>query len=265
MQFSDARPIGMSLADPDSGDGFVQSVARGLAVMRAFGPGRERLTMAQVASAAQLTRAGARRILLTLHNLGYVAIDGRFFYLTSRVLELGRGYLAQSLWEVTRPELETLSEAVNETASAGVLDGFDVVYTVRVRSPRILQLELSPGAHLPAHGSSMGQVLLAALPPVDLASYMRQATFEKFTANTLDSRDALMARLQLVRQQGWCVARGEIEEGTSGVSVALTDGEDRTLAAINVSLNTDRATPEHVEHVILPALRKAAAAIAAKL
>lgn len=265
MQFTDARPIGMSLADPDNGDGFVQSVARGLAVIRAFGPGRERLTMAQVATASQLTRAGARRILLTLHNLGYVAIDGRYFYLTSRVLELGRGYLAQSLWELTRPELQKLADTLGETASAGVLDGFDVVYTVRIRSPRILQLELAPGAHLPAHGSSMGQVLLAALSPVELASYMRQATFEKFTPHTLDSRDALMARLHQVRAQGWAAARGEIEEGTSGVAVPLVDAEGRTLAALAISLNTDRATPEHVEGTVVPCLRETAAAVAAKL
>jgi len=261
---SEARPIGMSLADPE-GDGFVQSVARGLAVIRAFGPGHERLTMAQVASAALLTRAGARRILLTLHNLGYVAIDGRYFCLTSRVLDLGRGYLAQSLWEVTRPELEKVADVLNETASAGVLDGFDVVYTVRVRSRRILQLELSPGSHLPAHGSSMGQVLLAALPSVELAGYLRQATFEAYTASTISSRDELCGRLEQIRAQGWALSRGEIDESNSGVSVPLVDREGKTLAALNVSIHSDRATPEMVEARIVPMLKQAAASIAAKL
>lgn len=265
MELTNARPIGMSLSDPDGADGFVQSIARGIAVIRAFGPGRERLTMAQVAVAADLTRAGARRILHTLNSLGYVGVDGRFFYLTSQVIDLGRGYLAQSLWELARPELQKVADEIGETVSAGVLDGFDVVYTVRLRSPQIIQLELAPGAHLPAHGSSMGQVLLAALPPVGLASYLRQAKLERYTPNTLVDREALTERLRQVRERGWCVARGEIDEGTTGIAVPLVDTEDRTLAAISVALNTERATDELVDGLIVPRLLQAAQAITASL
>src|SRR5262245_41688821 len=117
----------------ESGDGFVQSLARGMAVIRAFRTGHERLTMAEVARAAGLTRAGARRVLLTLKELGYVGVDGLDFFLTSRVLELSQGYLRQTLWDKVQPVLQSVADSLNETASAGVLEGFDIVYTARVR------------------------------------------------------------------------------------------------------------------------------------
>lgn len=263
MQFTGPDQSRTAFADP--GDTFVQALARGLAVFRAFTPQRSRLTMAQVATSAQLTRAGARRILVTLQRLGYVAMEGRYFYLTSRVLNLRRGYLLHSLWELMRPELRTLANELNETVSAGILDGFDVVYTVRHRVPRLLQLELAPGAHLPAHASAMGQVLLAELSPVELGSYLRQATFERLTPRTIADRETLLARLEEVRARGWCLVLDGIEEGTSGVAVPLRDKEGKALAALMVGLITDYATPDYVEGTVLPKLRRTAATITAML
>ena len=152
-------------------DDIIHSLARGIELLRAFGPGNDRMTIAQSAKAARLTRAGARRVLLTLESMGYVCSDGRQYWLTARVLELGQGYLAQPLWQVVRPALLSVAHTLNETVSAGVLDGHEVVYTVRTRSSRILQFELRPGARLPAYTSSIGRVLLAALPRANLERY----------------------------------------------------------------------------------------------
>lgn len=251
--------------DADDRDGFIQSLARGITVIKAFKPGFEKLTMAEVAAACGLTRAGARRILLTLQDLGYVGYEDRRFFLTSRILELGQGFLRQSLWEKTRPALQTVANTLNETASAGVLDGVDVVYTLRLRSSRMLQLELRPGAHLPAHASSMGRVLLAALPPSDLSRYFRHAEFTSYTPHTVTDPEILREKLKEVREQHWCYVRGEIDEGNGGVSVPLMDKNGDALAALNVSISNDRATMRVVKSTIVPMLQSAAAAIAADL
>lgn len=246
-------------------DSHIQSLARGLAVIRTFRPGAERLTMAQVASACNLTRAGARRILLTLQDLGYVGVEGRHFFLTSKVLDLGQGFLGQSLWEKARPVLQDVVDTLNETTSAGVLEGFDVVYTLRVRSSRLLHLELHPGAHVPAHASAIGRVLLASLTSSELRRYLQQAEFKRYTAFTICQPDALCERLDEVREKRWCHVRGEVDEGVSGVAVPLTSSEGRTLAALSIGTTSERATPEVVESTIVPVLQKAADTISRSL
>jgi len=244
------------------GDEYIQSLARGLSVIRAFAPGREKLTMAQVAAACDLTRAGARRILLTLQNLGYVEMDGRHFSLTSRILELSQGYLGRSLWQKAAPILEAVVAELNETASAGVLEGFDIVYTLRVRSPRLLHLELQPGAHLPAHASSLGRVLLAGMHRNDLERYLRQAEFRRYTPRTVADPEVLCASLDQVRTQGWCHLEGEIDEAVSGVAVPLVDRDGNTIAGLSIGTNTARATPDFVLGRAVPALQAAAQHIA---
>jgi IclR family transcriptional regulator, pca regulon regulatory protein len=250
-------------ADPD--EGLIQSLARGIEVLRAFGQENDRMTIAEAARATGLTRAGARRILLTLERLGYVRSDGRHYYMTARVLELGRGFLAQPLWRVVRPALLTVSQALNETVSAGVLDGHDVVYTMRVRSSRVLQLELRAGARLPAFVSSMGRVLLASLAPAALNRYFATATLTPFTELTLVEPDALRKQVELVRAQGWCHARNEIEPGVCCVAVPIVDPAGRTVAALNVSTRSDRTSPQTAKNTILPLLRAAAATIRKEL
>lgn len=248
-----------------TGEAFLQSLARGLAVLTAFRPERGRLTMAQVAKATGLTRAGARRILLTLEHLGYVSVDKRLFFLTSQVLDLTAGYSAQPLWETTRKVLQSIAGKLNETVSAGTLDGHDVVYAVRVRSSHLLHLELKEGARLPAHASSMGRVLLAALPPGSLERYLRTTELMRYTRCTITNPSLLRQRLQEVRQQGWCAVRDEIEEGICGVSVPLVDSSGRTVAALNVSVSSKRATARLIGKTIVPALREAAKSISAML
>ena len=252
-------------APAEKDDGFVQSVARGLSVIRAFRPGRERLTMAEIAHVCRLTRAGVRRILLTLEDLGYVGQDGRHFYLTTRILELTKGYERRSLWEAARPTLQDLADRLNEATSAAVLDGRDVVYMLRIRSTRLMHVDLEQGAHLPAHVSAMGRVLLAALPPDELDAWLAGARFVRLTPHTVADPDTLRARIAEARLRGWCHARGEVEESLSCVAVPLVDRAGRTLAALHVGLASSRATDEVVEGVIVPALGRAAAAISAAI
>lgn len=242
----------------DTQGGLIQSLARGIEVLRAFGPENDRMTIAEAARATGLTRAGARRILLTLEHLGYVRSDERHYYLTARVLELGHGFLAQPLWQVVRPALLSVSKQLNETASAGVLDGHEVVYTARVRSERVLQLELRAGARLPAFASSIGRMLLAMLPAGALNRYFATATFPAFTKCTVTQPDELRKRLDVIRAQGWCYIKDEIEMGICGIAVPLVDATGRTVCALNVSTRSDRVSLQTAKSTILPLLRETA-------
>jgi len=238
---------------------FVQSLARGFAVMRAFAGDRGTLTIAEVARRCGLTRAGARRILLTLVDLGYVGVErGRDFYLTGRALELGQGVRAQPVWEAARPDLQSVVTKLNETTSAGILDGADVVYLLRIRSSRMLHWDLNPGDRLPAYASSMGRVLLAALPAADLEKYLSESKLIKLTRFTIDDPAILRKALEKVQQQGWCCVHGEIEESISAVAVPLINSAGNTIAALQAHLSTERATARLIKMTILPTLQEAA-------
>lgn len=251
--------------DQERDDRFVQSLARGLAVIEAFRPTRERLTMAQVASICGLTRAGARRILLTLNQLGYVSLEGRYFQLTPRILELGAGHLKQSLWETAQPILEQAAVVLNESVSAGELEALDVVYRARARPPKLIHVALAPGAHLPAFASAMGNVLLAALPEPELERYLAVAKFPALTPFTITGRDALRHRLDEVRRQGWICVRGEIDERFACVALPVVDRSGATLAAVNVGMPITRADDEFIRKTVVPGLQDAAGAISAAL
>jgi IclR family transcriptional regulator, pca regulon regulatory protein len=256
--FGNFRPAGGGERD----DGFVQSVARGLSVIQAFKPGQERLTMAQIANVCQLTRAGVRRILLTLEDLGYVGQDGRHFYLTARILDLSKGYARRSLWEAARPRLQAVADELNETVSAGVLEGLDVVYMLRIPSSRLMFVDLEAGARLPAYVTTMGRVLLASLPADEFAAWLQNVRFERLTPHTVSDRETLLERVAEVRAQGWACARGEVDEAVWCASVPLTDRAGRTLAALHVSISANRASDAMIERQVVPALQAAARDIA---
>jgi len=246
-------------------DDIIHSLARGIELLRAFGPESDRMTIAQAAKSTGLTRAGARRILLTLDSMGYVRSDGRQYWLTARVLELGQGFLAQPLWQLVRPVLLSVAQTLNETVSAGVLEGHEVVYTVRTRSSRVLQHELRAGARLPAYASSIGRVLLAALPRSSLERYFAEAKLISFTKFTVIDPGILRKRLEQVRKQGWCHVCDELDGGVSGVAVPLVDRSGMTIAGLNVSTNSDRTSARTVKSTIVPVLLEAAASIRREL
>lgn len=243
---------------------FVQSLARGLAVIRAFDADHAELSLSEVARRADVTRAAARRFLHTLVGLGYVRSDGRLFALTPRVLELGFSYLSSlSLPEILQPHLETLSREVGESVSAAVLDGADIVYIARVPARRIMSVRITIGTRFPAYATSMGRVLLAALPASARDGAL--AHLEPLTERTTTDAVQLSAALDRVAAQGWALVDGELEPGLRSVAVGVPDRSGTIVAAINVSTSATRDSVDHLVDRYLPALQTTAARVAAEL
>jgi IclR family pca regulon transcriptional regulator len=252
----DDHPNGGS--DPD----FVQSLARGLAVITAFSSERPAMTLTEVAQATGLTRAAARRFLLTLHRLGYVYMNDREFSLTPRTLELGYAYLSTTpFWEMAGPHMEGLVDRLHESCSVSVLDGDEVVYVARVPTKRIMTIGLSVGSRLPAYPTSMGRVLLAGLPAPDFDGYLERVKLEPLTPRTVTSHATLRKIVDEVRQQGWALVDQELEQGVRSVAAPLCDSRGRVIGAINVSAHAARTTLEQLRREFLPALLDTAAAI----
>jgi IclR family transcriptional regulator, pca regulon regulatory protein len=246
---------------PQSSD-FVQSLERGLSVIRAFDAEHRELALSDVARATGLTRAAARRFLLTLVRLGYVNFyDGRFS-LRPRVLELGYAYLSSlSLPEVAQPHMEALVAKVNESSSISVLDDTDIVYVVRVPTRRIMSITLAVGTRLPAYATSMGRVLLAGLPDGELDARLERITIKPLTGRTVTDLDALRKTLTTVRKQGYAATDQELEEGLRSLAVPIRDVGGTVTAALNVSVHASRATMAVLRREFLPPAREAAAAI----
>ncbi|WP_277552107.1 IclR family transcriptional regulator domain-containing protein [Kocuria oceani] len=247
---------------------FVQSLARGLQVITAFDARHPRMTLSDVARRTGLTRATARRFLLTLEELGYVRTDGRLFELTPRVLQLGFSYLsALSLPALAGPHLEALSAQVEESTSASVLDGSDIVYVARVSTHRIMTVAIAVGTRFPAHATSMGRVLLAGLDVQQLAEYLRTARLERLTEHTLTDPAALEADLRRVRAQGWALVDQELEIGLRSLAAPVTDRAGRVVAAVNVSMRVGMPGASAGDPVrdVVPALLECARRISADL
>ncbi|AWB88838.1 IclR family transcriptional regulator domain-containing protein [Salinibacterium hongtaonis] len=240
----------------------VQSLARGLAVIRAFDGENPEMTLSEVARRTELSRATARRFLHTLVELGYVRTDGKNFALTARVLDLGYSYLSGlSLPEIAQPHLERLAAAVQESTSASVLDGTDIVYVARVPTKRIMSVAISIGTRFPAYATSMGRVLLAALPVAEATERIAGESLSARTPATIVSADALTRELEKVRASGYAFIDQELEVGLRSMAVAITDGRGRTIAAINVSGHAVESTAEAFRARVAGPLRDAARAI----
>ncbi|MDR7325344.1 MULTISPECIES: IclR family transcriptional regulator [Catenuloplanes] len=245
---------------------FVQSLERGLAVIRAFDATRPELTLSEVARICDLTRAAARRFLLTLTDLGYVHTDGRLFRLSPRVLELGYAYLSSiSLPEVAEPHLERLVAEVRESSSVSVLDGDDVVYVARVPTSRIMTVSINVGTRFPAYVTSMGRVLLAAAPDTVLDDYLRRVPLRRLTSRTITSEDALRAELGRVREQGYAIVDQELEEGLRSMAVPIRGRAGGVVASVNVSVHASRTSVDALRDSILPSLLGTASGIEADL
>ena len=249
-----------------AGRDFVQSLARGLDVVRAFGPVHRSMSLTEVAEATDLARPTARRILLTLAELGYVRSNDGQFSLTPRVLELGMSYVrSQGLWDVARPHMEALVARTGESSSVAQLDGSDIVYVARVAVPKIISFAVQIGTRFPALQTSLGQVLLADLPPDRLEEVLAEPSRSGITPAwqpDADERDEVLAE---VRARGYAVADGRLTSAIRSAAVPLRDGGGRVVAAQNVTTHaaeTDVATlvDEH-----LPLLRTCASAISADL
>ena len=245
---------------------FVQSLERGLAVICAFDRDHAELTLSEVAASTGVTRATARRFLLTLVRLGYVRSDGRFFSLTPRVMELGYAYLSSlSLPEVAEPHLKVLVADVNESSSVSVQDGHDVVYIARVPVSRIMTVAISVGTRFPAYATSMGRVLLAGLAEPELEAYLASVQFQRLTPRTVAAVPTLRGEVAKVRTQGYALVDQELEEGLRAVAAPIRDRSGRVVAAMNVSTHASRTSLEVMRRSLIPPLLASAARISADL
>ncbi|MGW5309278.1 IclR family transcriptional regulator [Nocardia thailandica] len=241
---------------------YVQSLGRGLAVIRSFDADHPRRTLSEVAAATDLTRATARRFLLTLVELGYVRTDGTRFWLTPQVLELGYSFLSGlGLPELAGPHLELLAARVQESTSVSILDGTDIVYVARVPVSRIMTVSIDIGTRFPAFATSMGRVLLADLPPDALDRYLAEADLTPITPSTVASPEALRAELERVRAQGFCVVDQELEQGLRSMAAPIRDRHGAVVAAVNISTHAARYTPAEIDDTLIPALLETSAAI----
>ena len=244
----------------------VQSLERGLAVIRAFDARHPELTLSEVARICDLTRAAARRFLLTLADLGYVRTDGRMFSLTPRVLELGYAFLSSlSLPEVAEPHLERLVAEVHESSSVSVLDGDDIVYVARVPTSRIMTVAINVGTRFPAYATSMGRVLVASLAEEEVEAYLGRVRLGRLTNRTVSSVAALRAELRKVRAQGYAIVDQELEEGLRSIAAPIRDRTGTVVGAVNVSVQASRASMESMRRELLPPLLAATARIDADL
>jgi IclR family transcriptional regulator, pca regulon regulatory protein len=245
---------------------FVQSLERGLAVIRAFGADSPSLTLSEVARKTGLTRAAARRFLLTLCDLGYVRSDGRQFSLTPRVLELGYAFLSSlSLAEVAEPHLERLVAEIHESSSVSVLDGDDIVYVARVPTSRIMRVSINVGTRFPAYATSMGRVLLAGQAEAELDAYLERVELHRLSSHTVRTPAALRREVARVRAQGWAMVDQELEEGLRSIAAPVRDRSGHVVAAANVSTHAARWSAEAVRAELLPALQATTARIEADL
>lgn len=225
------------------------------------------MTLTDVAKRTGLSRATARRFLLTLAELGYVRFDGKYFELTSRVLQLGYSYLSShTLPQIVEPALEQLSGALNESCSASVLDEDDIVYIARVHTRRIMRIGISVGTRLPAYATSMGRVLLAYLPADQRAAALKNVSFDALTPTTITTVQDLNVELDHVREQGYCLVNQELELGLQSVAVPVFGADGDVVCALNVSMSVLPGADKSPElDSILPKLRATADRIGADL
>lgn len=254
------------IAKPD----FIEGLAKGLAVLECFDTERQRLNATLAAQRAGLTRAAARRHLLTLQHLGYLESDGSYFWLAPKVLRFSGSYLASArLPRVMQPTLNRLAAQTQESFSAVVLDQDEVVIVARsgvYGAPnRVLAYGLHLGARLPAHATSTGRVLLAAMTPAELKTWMQNRTLPRLTPQTTVQPASLRRLLQTVRRDDFCLAAEEHELGVHALAVPLRNMQGRTVAALNVVASPQRMGADQLLQALLPLLQEASREVRALL
>lgn len=242
----------------------VQSLERGLAVLSAFTARETALTISQVAERTGLSRATARRLLLTLEQLGYVESNRREFSLTSAVLDLAKPFAGPvDPWGFAKPYLQSLTDRLEESASIAVLDGTDILYVARTPTRRLMTLAVTVGSRLPAHATSKGRVLLAFLPEAELEAYFRRSAIERYTDRTVVNEDALRAILKEIRTEGWAIVDQQLEEGLCSVAAPIVEPSGRVSAALSVCAHAGRVDPTTLRTEFLPLVLETARRVSA--
>ena len=241
---------------------YMATLAKGLAVLGLFGRQRPAMTLSEAALAANVSRATARRILLTLVDLGYVEQRGRQFSLSPNILQLGFAYLATQNWiERAVPLMKDLSERLGESCSAAILQGTEIVYVARVPTRRIMSVAVAVGSRLPAFHSSMGRVQLGFLDPSEIWRRLKSVRIEPMTPSTITDLQALFDRIRDDHEQGFSIVDEELERGLRSIAVPVVDQQHQVVAGLNLSTHSTRTTRNEMRDKFLPELRAVAAQI----
>lgn len=234
---------------------YMGGLAKGLSVIEAFTPDKERMSISDVSQVTGLDRATARRCLLTLHTLGYADYDGKYFSLTPRVLRLGTGCLAtMPLPRIVQPFLDKLSGDIGQSVSVSILDGWEIVYIARSAQSRVMSISLMPGSRLPAYCTSMGRVILASRPEDEVRSLLSQRPLEPRTPMTLTSIDAIIEELRKVKAEGYAIIDQEVETGLRSIAVPILNARGQTIAALNTGVAAVQADPAELRTLYLEPL-----------
>ncbi len=238
---------------------FVGSLSRGLEILRAFSRTRRKMTLSEVAAETDMSRATARRFLLTLLKEGYVSTDGKLFDLTPKVLDLGFSVLSTiGIWDRARPFMDRLSEETGESCTAAILDGLEVIYVAGVQAHNIISVGITLGSRQSALYTANGRVLLAEQPDEYLDQVIKTAQLVPRTPHSVTNRARLREILMGVREQGWCLVDQELEMGLLSVAIPLRYRSGEMAGSINIAVPTVRATPDDMVNVFLPKLRETA-------
>ena len=232
-------------------------------MIRAFGPAHTQMTLAQVAAQTDLSRAAARRCLITLIHEGYAVTDGKHFSLSPKVLDLGYAFLSSiPFWERAKPIVDSVARQIGETTCMAVLDQADIVFVLIARLPsQILTLNLAAGSRLPAYATSVGRVLLSGLPENELGQYLKTIKLQKLTTKTISDREQIRSVIAQAREVGWSLNDGELEEGLLSIAVPIKDQSGRITASLNITAHSSRITGQQMIKKCLPVLLDAAASI----
>jgi IclR family pca regulon transcriptional regulator len=251
-------------AEPKGRVEHVQSLERGLAVLSAFTARDTALTISQVADRTSLSRATARRLLLTLEKLGYVESTRREFSLTPTVLDLAKPFAGPTdPWGFAKPYLQSLTDRLEESASIAVLDGTDILYVARTPTRRLMTLAVTVGSRLPAHATSKGRILLAFLPEAELEAYFRRSAIEPYTDRTVVEEAELRSILAGIRAEGWAIVDQQLEEGLCSVAAPIIEPSGRVSAALSVCAHAGRVDPNTLRTEFLPLVLETARRISA--
>lgn len=261
------RPLSIAeeinaLTDPS----FMTSLARGLAVVKAFSDQRRAMTIAQISHKTGIPRAAVRRCLYTLKQLGYADSEANNFFLKPKILTLGYSYLSSTPLTISaQPCLNLISRALNESCSLAVLDDYDVLYISRSATSRVMSVALNAGSRLPAYCTSLGRVMLAAMSEPELEAYFAKVNLRAHTDRTIVSEQRLREILEEVRQSGYAIVEEELEIGLCSIAVPVRGASGATVAALNVGAQATRVTRSQLEQNFLPTLLNAASELSVLL
>ncbi|MDA7415368.1 helix-turn-helix domain-containing protein [Xenophilus arseniciresistens] len=252
----DEAPAGLDRRD------WIAGLERGVSIIEAFDDAHPRMTASEAGQRTGMTRTAARRYLLTLQHMGYVASDGKLFWLTPRVLRLGQSYLESArLPRIVQPFLQRVTAGTHETAYLSVLDGDDVVYIARNGPNRSMNTGYVLGARVPAQVTASGMLMLALRSDADLARWLATRELKVFTSFTIADKEDLRKEFARIRAQGWALSEQQLDLNSRGIAVPLRDRHGALVGALNITMPMGQEQSKDAVARVLPVLREAAQAM----